>query len=453
MATTIETNLHVGNVRAINADVAPEGYIFKEWIGDVPAVDDILNPSTFVTMPNGDVTVTATYELLPPALRLIWDNINNAPVNNPASVSDWNTFFNLPISGSVFTRVDVIGNEVRLSGSANVTIQQELFVGTFSIHLLKIIDEASCVKYIEARAFSNYLSYTCTNLNTVMLPSVTYIEYEAFYACTSLATTNFDSLQEAEQFVFYYCTSLLGFNAPVATYFGEYCFSACENIITVTAPLLVAADNYCFSFTKSATYYDFPSLNTAGNSCFEMMYDTSLLTVNLPLTIAVGDRCFFGCSLLTSVYTPACITFGNNPSVDGNMFRYLEHGVLFSAEDPFHVPLGFAASVAEGLATITGSAFNATTGRFTTPNNYFTLTVPSILLTNNGGALNANLRALLYFNAYSFYNEFTPAYPSVPDWAGLPPTVLNATVSCGYNVKIVTELGDFIPDVPFEGYY
>lgn len=450
MPTEVETNLHVGDIRFIVADAAPEGYIFDQWTGDIAALDDSLSSATFVTMPAADVTVTATYLQLPPALRLIWNDIENVPVDDATSLDDWNTFFNLYniAYGDPFTIINVVGNEVRLSGSNNVVIKDNLFVGSFSPYLLKVIDEASCVIRIEYSAFSNtFALQTCVNLDTAIFPSCTYVEEFAFDSCTSLVTTNFDSLDETEDYVFYNCTGLLGFSAPIATAFGRYCFSNCTSIITVTAPDLVIADDYCFSYTISATHYDFPVLTDAGNGCFRMMYDTSLITINLPTVLNVGDACFYGCALLQTVYLPNCINFGTDPSVDSSMFTYLEHGLQWVAD-----LVDFFGNVNAGLLAVPGSSFNYTTGRFTTPNNFCTVTVSSSQLTADAGKVNRNLTQLLYHNAYGFYNPDAPSYPSIPDWSGLP-TPANIVLECGYNVTIVTELGTFVPEVPFEAYY
>jgi hypothetical protein len=48
----------------VSADAAPSGYAFDEWGGDIAHVDDVDDPTTTVTMPADDVTVTATYASL-----------------------------------------------------------------------------------------------------------------------------------------------------------------------------------------------------------------------------------------------------------------------------------------------------------------------------------------------------------------------------------------------------
>ena len=49
----------------IVADPAPVGQEFDQWTGEVGIVDDVDAPFTAVTMPEGDATVTATYQSVP----------------------------------------------------------------------------------------------------------------------------------------------------------------------------------------------------------------------------------------------------------------------------------------------------------------------------------------------------------------------------------------------------
>lgn len=50
-----------GTVVAIQADAAAPNQAFVRWIGNVAAVADVSNPSTTLTMPAGDLTITALY--------------------------------------------------------------------------------------------------------------------------------------------------------------------------------------------------------------------------------------------------------------------------------------------------------------------------------------------------------------------------------------------------------
>ena len=55
-------------------------------------------------------------------LKITFDNISNANalVGNSSSLSNWNTFFNLPTYGNPFVKVSVNGNEVSLIGVTGV---------------------------------------------------------------------------------------------------------------------------------------------------------------------------------------------------------------------------------------------------------------------------------------------------------------------------------------------
>jgi len=57
-------------VVAITADTAPSGYVFDDWVGDTSDVADVNDPTTTVTMPAGDVEITATYESATPTYTL-----------------------------------------------------------------------------------------------------------------------------------------------------------------------------------------------------------------------------------------------------------------------------------------------------------------------------------------------------------------------------------------------
>jgi hypothetical protein len=52
-----------GAVLPVVADDAPAGYAFDHWAGDTSAVADTFDNTTTVTMPAGDVTITAVYEV------------------------------------------------------------------------------------------------------------------------------------------------------------------------------------------------------------------------------------------------------------------------------------------------------------------------------------------------------------------------------------------------------
>jgi hypothetical protein len=98
-------------------------------------------------------TTTTSSELL--ALRLLWDNISyaDALVTDSSDVANWNTLFNLPIKGGIFSSVSVVGNEVRLFGGSNITVKQSIFLPQDE-HIIEIYDDAGCIVALDYAAFS-----------------------------------------------------------------------------------------------------------------------------------------------------------------------------------------------------------------------------------------------------------------------------------------------------------
>jgi hypothetical protein len=130
-------------------------------------------------------------------LKLTFDNIANVPVTNASSVSDWNTFFNLPTSGTPFTLVTVVGNTVKLYGGSGIKIIDNLFED--NTHLLKFEDISGCITEAGEECF---LGCTMTNLN---LPSLVSVGFRCF-ADTHVTNLIFPSLQTIATQAFWDCT-------------------------------------------------------------------------------------------------------------------------------------------------------------------------------------------------------------------------------------------------------
>jgi len=184
-------------------------------------------------------------------LILGFDAIGNAPVVNPASVAQWNTFFGLPANGTPFTSVQVIGNEVRLYGGSGITMAVALF--SSSSGLVSIIDVALCVVAVGQLALSGVATLTNITLN----------------ACLNFA------LNSCDQNV-----SLTTISATAGTDFGDACF---EGNTALTTPITL------------------PSAINIGASCFNGC--NLLATISLPVCTnlggTVGDDNVFGTSAVT----------------------------------------------------------------------------------------------------------------------------------------------------------
>jgi hypothetical protein len=70
------------------ADEPAEGKLFDQWTGDVAHVDNASSPSTFMTMPSSDVTLTATYEDAPAGPTVQSFTLINADTDQPIAAFD-----------------------------------------------------------------------------------------------------------------------------------------------------------------------------------------------------------------------------------------------------------------------------------------------------------------------------------------------------------------------------
>lgn len=147
------------------------------------------------------------------ALEITFDDIANVPVSDAASLSDWNTFFDLPAYGGAFTSVVVDGDTVKLYGGENITIKEYLFFENMNI--VSIHDYALCINEIKYVAF-----YSCSNMVSVKLNAVlTMPDSSVFTDCdllemielinlTFINEANFTGLESISIIKLNSCTSL-----------------------------------------------------------------------------------------------------------------------------------------------------------------------------------------------------------------------------------------------------
>lgn len=206
----------------------------------------VLDVDILDAFPITTTTTTTTTEA--PPLELTFDDIANVPVADASSVSDWNTFFDLPTYGGVFTSVEVVGNVVRLIGGNNVTLKDYLFY--YNTNLLSVIDNGTIITA------------------------------------------------------------------------GNSCFGQCMAITIFDLPSLITAGVQCFQDTTAITTFNLPVLTTAGDGCF---YGSSATTFNLPSLTTAGDQCFWSSqgTSLSVLYIPSCVSLGTTTGYD-SVFIFIE---------------------------------------------------------------------------------------------------------------------------------
>jgi hypothetical protein len=183
------------------------------------------------------ITVVNNGECFQQVLTLSWDNIANVPVASASSVSDWNTYFDLPTNGSSFTSVDVIGNDVLLKGGINITLIDFLFNGDTS---LVGVDDTGCIVSALNGCFVN-----CSNLISVNLQAITTVGTFTFGSCSSLTTVILPSLLGFGNTTFVNCnvlvnmtlSSLGAIGGMGGTIFNDFAFYVTASVINLTIPI------------------------------------------------------------------------------------------------------------------------------------------------------------------------------------------------------------------------
>lgn len=234
------------------------------------------------------------------SLTLSFDNISSANtlVGDYSNVEDWNVFFDLPNLGTPFTGVEVLGDDVILTGGRNIKVKPSLmYPWVDNIFLIKIID-TGCITSVGGDAFSY-----CDGLTDVILPN---------------------------------CSIVYGWDDSPDEDWGG--FGGCVNLANLSVPNLLTAGKGAFPECISLLAVNFPKLTSAGNQCFSSC--SGLTTVNLPLVASIGAECFSQCTSLESISMPLCTnlggTFGNDSvfgGINGNTINVvINNSVLTDAD-------------------------------------------------------------------------------------------------------------------------
>ena len=181
-------------------------------------------------------------------------------VVDPSSVSEWNTFFNLPTKGTPFTSVLVSGDIVILKGATSLKIKTNLFEN--ALYIKQIVD-AGCVTEIESYGLSKY---PVSTLDYAVFPNLITIGDGAFFN-TALTVIDFPKVKTV----------------------GVSAFHDCYNVTTVNLPEMISCDTDSFQSIDAVTSIAIPSCQNLGetvdfNSVFN---DVSGRTITLTVPAAL----------------------------------------------------------------------------------------------------------------------------------------------------------------------
>ena len=267
-------------------------------------------------------------------LKLTWNDIANVPVLDVNSVSDWNTFFDLPEYITPFSSVVVTDNTVTLiGGEGEISLKEALFQN--NANLLSIEDTIGCIVGVLDDCF-----WHCTSLTSVILPMLQLCGFGSFRQ-SAIISVSFPNLTSAGASCFYGCADLLSVSLPLLETSENELFSACTSLTAISLPALTVAGNNSFAHCEALTSISLPTLNSAGQACFTectslvsislpalvnadmQLFDTctSLTTVSLPSLTDVGSELLSSCTSVTSVSIPSCINLGGTPGNDYTFFN------------------------------------------------------------------------------------------------------------------------------------
>ena len=246
-------------------------------------------------------------------LDLLFDNIANANImigGSSSNVSDWNTFFDLPVKGTPFTSVTVTGNKVTLFGGSGITFRDYVFGDNVPTEdcLLEVVDNVGCIIACEDGVFSDCnTGFGCYGITKIHLS-----------ACVTLGKE-----------VFADCLVLVDLNLPLTSYtaLGDYCFQNCAELINLNFSSLISAGDGCFSNCSGLVSPDFSSLISAGVSCFE--HCTELINLDLSSCTSLGtttgnDNVFrFIIGNIITLTVPVALMICNGGAPDGDI-AYLQ---------------------------------------------------------------------------------------------------------------------------------
>lgn len=164
------------------------------------------------------------------ALELTFDDIDNVPVADASSLSDWNTFFDLPTYGTAFSSVEVVGNLVKLYGGSEITVKESLFLYSF---LTEVNDKSNSINVLGNTCFGG-----CGILSKVTFPILTTAGNQSLGSCSLLVEVNAPNLISIDFGCFSTCLILSNINLPNLSVVGDSAFFLCSILSDITLPLL-----------------------------------------------------------------------------------------------------------------------------------------------------------------------------------------------------------------------
>ena len=261
-------------------------------------------------------------------LTLEFDNIANAPVADPNSVSDWNTLFNLPALGTSFSSVSVNGNVVTLFNTGTIVLKNEIFnIGTTPrTWLVKFIDTDIITNTDSINSQLHFFAHA--GLIDVQMPVLELLGPGTFRDCVGLTSVFFPDALETRRTTsagstFRGCTSLVYAGLPKCEIVGPDTFFNCTSLSEVNLPSAKQIAQQAFQNTFMLEGLHAPELLSLGSQAFILSSNNGTMTYfHAPkCTDVLGSNVFRRRTGLNNINLAACTqlgaTTGNNSIFSG----------------------------------------------------------------------------------------------------------------------------------------
>jgi hypothetical protein len=241
-------------------------------------------------------------------LVLEFDNTGSISslVEGYEDVAAWNIIFNLPLNGTPFKEVRLLGSNIVLLGATNITLKDILFddIGGGGVGLLSIIDYAHCVKKIGMGTFGNTTNGGCPNLEVVKLPSAVSAGDDCFAGCSAIKELELPKLKVA----------------------GDNCFINLNNIyLKYNLASLERMGNSALK-NWAVTEFIFPSLLVIGERAFDAC--GSGVIFDFPKVLTIGYGAFYNCTAMKIIKIPNCTNMGSDFSSPSDVFANITGNII-----------------------------------------------------------------------------------------------------------------------------
>lgn len=256
------------------------------------------DPTCFATM-----QITAPDCVQPQALRMKF--LPSSPELS-FTLAQWNTAFNLPINGTPFTSLSIVGENVYLenggfsniilnnflAGNANLLEFDDSLVGYIYDSAIGAFDGCPNLTTLLTLAIANIpanYAANCPNLNTVDIYSATTVGDGAFFSSGTIYGVMAVNMWQAITIVkdAFSGSGITSVSCLSCTTVGQYAFAFCSYLTTVNLPVATSIGNNCFNADSSLSSVSLVSCTNLGGTVGNNLVFDNIFGSTLTLSVSI----------------------------------------------------------------------------------------------------------------------------------------------------------------------